>query len=132
MISESQSIEIIKEAFPGFETYWKEHLDFWKDQKASICNEMSTFTDFVFQEILKKKDIENVKKFAIITEEFINHGNSDLEYAVKFCLLESLTNKCLNDGNEETSIFLVDNLAPKAKAICKELDKFWGTKTPGL
>ncbi len=90
---------------------------------------MAEFSQFALDIIAKGTD-EEIEKLVTFTEQMITEGNDDVNYAIKFFFLENITNR---SGDRRLPLTrFTTRLKPKSYEFCRELDKFWGSKTEGI
>lgn len=133
MVFKYECTKMIFDTFPEFKNSktWKEDLEFWGGDKPGPCDQMSTFGEFVTEEVLnaEKPSVNSQKVFDFI-EMLMQNGDQDVIDIAATCFLENLINYT-SWGNLEAAKF-VHLLGKKSKEFCKGWDEFTGVKTPGL
>jgi hypothetical protein len=130
MIDGKQCINIILEWFPNFLPMFKEHLNYWKHEKERPFGlDMAEFSSYAAS-LIKNGSDKEVEKLVDFTELMITEGNDEVNYAIKLEFLENITNR--NDYEGFPIERFTTRLKPVSKEFCKELDKFWGTRTKGV
>ena len=115
---------------PAFAPIWNEHLNYWKNETPGITNDFSEYVTYVLNLIKNNKEKELETALDII-ERLIAEGDENVQYGATIGFLEGITNVLLS-LDKENSLLFANKLKPKSKAFCSELDKFWGTSTPGI
>ena len=123
-------MNMILEAHQNIAPAWTEHLEFWGAEKPGITNDFSVYVHYVTDLVLAEKRQEIEASLSLI-EEFIEQGDSDVQYGATIGFLEGVTNVLLRK-KEKFQMLFAKHLKPKSKEFCIELDKFWGTKTAGI
>lgn len=131
--TKDNTINYILGYIPEYQICWDEHLKYWAGaiEKKTIGIDLMNFLSFTTEHI-KNNNQSLLKRIFQIIEELNLYGNEEVQYAASLIFFEGLTNT--SGHNPETIPFerYVPLLGPKSKEICKEIDKYWGTKTPGL
>lgn len=128
MITEKDCMGLLLEVVPEFRELWNKHLQWWGNETAGLCNDMSEFSNYIYKNIENMTDYELVKIFNII-ERLIIEGNADVSTAATTCFLENLQN--MSYDNPKLLRF-TKFLGPESRAYCVAWDEFMGVKTPGL
>jgi hypothetical protein len=132
MVFKNECTSLILSEFPGFASSkeWEEDLKFWEGEEAGLCNEMSTFSDYVSNILNNDPHSSELNRIFSFIENLIINGDQDVRDAATTCFLENLLNYD-SAGRVKASTF-VHLLGPESKAYCKAWDEFTGVKTPGL
>lgn len=87
---------------------------------------------FYWEEAITKNDHKEVCKILNFVEEYIDlEKKLDLEM-IKMIFLETIVNNIICNSNNVRYLSIINLLGPKSKQLCLDIDKYWGTKTPGL
>jgi|GEM_PF-2927246 len=129
-ISRNQAFEELLRVHPHFAPAWNEHLRYWGGDVPGITNDFAVYADYVISLIEAKEGYELEASINAI-ERFIESGDEDVRYGATIGFLEDVTNMLLS-REPEYLIQFCSLLGPKSKAFCVELDRFWGTVTPGI
>jgi len=126
------AMDYVREQIPEFEPYWQEHLEYWGDASKTIGIDFYPILDFT-TDLIQKQDILILKKIFDVIEEFIVHGDSDINYAASMTFLSMLINHVNHSSTEELDFgIFVPLLGAKSREFCRDLDRFWCSITPGL
>ena len=129
-INRDQAFGLLCSYHGNFSNNWNEHTEYWGDEKPGITNDFGVFVEYVVGLIETGKDKELEVALKEI-EDFIKFGDDEVQYGATIGFLEGITNVLLSRSPEQSKQF-ASLLKPKSKAFCIELDKFWGTQTPGV
>jgi hypothetical protein len=127
MISRTECMPEILESFPGFQSQWQKHLEYWGDEEPGLCNDLSEFSDYVSDLIVSEDDKKLNDIFRLI-EKFMIEGEHSVKEAVATCFLENLVNALPSNSTES----FVKFLGSESRAYCVAWDEFTGVKTEGL
>lgn len=132
MVFPDEATKIILTKFPGFETYhdYQEYSEWYKNGEVSYYMIMTAFSRYVIDVYIKNQDDEMLKEIFSMIENFVIHGNDELQGASVTCFLENLVNVS-SHGDFSPSIF-VPYLGKESRKYCKAWDEFTGVKTEGL
>lgn len=129
-IDRNEAVRIILEAHPNFVSDWEYHLIFWDGDEPGITNDFSAYARYV-RDLAKAGNEEELEISSQLIERFIVEGDKSVEYGASLGFLEDVTNMLSHGGSKHTIAFTT-HLKPKSREFCRELDKFWGTLTPGV
>ena len=131
LVAGDECIPFILERFPGFQSGWTAHLEYWEGEAAGLCNDMGAFTHYVC-ELLAAREPPSAELRAIfeMIEDLMVRGDEEVKDAVATCFLENLQNS-ESAGRIKAESF-VPLLGKESRAYCRAWDAFTGTKTPGL
>ena len=115
--------------FPSFEERWKEHLNYWGEEEAGLCNDMAEFSYHVV-DLIVSGDTENLAVIFKLIERLMSDGDEDVKDCVATCFLENLMNRVSDDVFPAANF--VHLLGPESRAYCKAWDEFTGVRTKGL
>ena len=87
---------------------------------------MAEFVGYVQSLIVEGQETE-LQRVADFLEEMLTQGDEQVQWAFELMFLESLTNNTKLPLERFVSILL-----PRSRHALKELDKGWGTRTPGM
>ena len=106
--------------------YWKEGAE-----DRSMLKEMMCFVEFT-REFIKVQDKQALSKVFQIIEDFIVYGDEDVDYAASMGFLEDIINSSGHNPEELPYSSYIPLLGTESRDFCRELDRFWGSRTPGL
>ena len=129
-MNRDEAVKLILDTHDGFKPHWQEHLEFWEDEEPGITNDFSPYVHYVV-ELLKQDNLSELSKASALVEKFIVDGDDNVQYGATIGFLEGITNT-LSGGNDKLAMKFSKVLQPRSRDFCKELDRFWGTKTTGL
>jgi hypothetical protein len=127
MISKKECIAEILESFPGFQSQWQEHIEYWGGEEPGLCNDLSEFSDYV-SNLIVSEDSKKLNDIFNLIEKFMVQGEHSVKEAVATCFLENLVNTLPPNFTKG----FVDFLGSESKAYCVAWDEFTGVKTEGL
>lgn len=126
-ITGERCIELMKEKFPGFLSYWEAYIrDFGSENGLHI--QMLPFDEYTI-DMIKSKDEAEIEKIFNFVEFLLCNGDDDVQTAITTSYLEYLMSK---DPDEIQFASFVKYLGENSKGYCKAWDKFTGVKTRGL
>lgn len=126
-ITAERCIELIKEKFPGFLSYWKAYIrDFGADNGLHI--QMLPFDEYTIDTI-KSNNKAEIEKIFNFVEFLLCNGDDYVQTAITTSYLEYLMSK---DPDEIQFASFVKYLGENSKGYCRAWDKFTGVKTKGL
>ena len=126
-ITEKKCIDLIKETFPDFISYWENYIqEHGPDDGITI--QMMPFEDYTIDVIKSNNTIEIIKIFNLV-EFIICHGNESVQNAITTSYLEYLMSK---DPEEIQFIHFAKYLGKNCREYCKAWDEFTGVRTKGL
>lgn len=128
---EGKIINYMLDRFPEFLPYWKKHLEYWEYRDTSLGIKFGSFLEYTADKI-KADDIFALVDIFDFIEECIIYGDDMVKYASCIALLEDLTNRSGHRPEEVPYSAYMKLLGPESRKACKEIDKFYGSKTPGL
>ena len=109
---------------------WKEHKKSWEETVGtSFYVDLSYFARLIEYSIMNG-DEKLALRILDRIEDFLKDSSEESENVI-WLFLEDLTNSLEHEEEKYMKVF-VSLLGPLSKKLCKELDKFWGSKTPGL
>ena len=131
MINDDEVFNIILAKFPGFKDMCQEHLEYWGEEKAGLCNDMAVFSRYSIN-LLKEanKNISELKDIFLFIEKCMLEGNDNVKDATATCFLENIINA--TSWETISSLNFVQLLGCESKKFCKAWDEFTGVKTEGL
>jgi len=129
ILAAAECMPYVLKRIPEFETAWRHHREYWGDQEAGLCNDVSALTHFV-SDLLAQNSLSLMPEIFACAEWLLAHGDEKVHDAVATCFLESLQNLA-SHGKFSTTLF-VPFLGPLSRASCKGWDDFTGVKTDGL
>jgi hypothetical protein len=129
-ISRNQAFEELLRIHPHFSPAWDEHLRSWGGDEPGITNDFAVYADYVIG-LIETKEGPELEASLNAIERFIESGDDDVRYGATVGFLEDVTNVLLSRDPEYSTRFC-SLLGTKSKAFCVELDRFWGTATPGI
>ena len=110
---------------------WKMHVEIWGDQMNTSFNvDLNYFVHLVEDSLVRGEEKLAIRVLDRI-EKFLEISDEETRGAVTYFFFETLTN-CLGHEEEKYMGIFVSLLGPYSKECCRELDKFWKTKTPGI
>ena len=116
---------------PGFQELWLEHRRKWEGEKTTAGIDMMPFITYAKTKI-ESNDVEELAVIGDLIEVLITCNDSDVSYAATMTFLEGITNSCGWDPERNPVERLIGHLKAESIKFCRELDRFWGTTTPGL
>lgn len=126
-ITSERCIELMKEKFPKFPTYWEAYIrDFGSDLGLTI--QMLPFCEYAI-DVIKSDDEIEIKKIFNLVEFLLCNGDESVKNAITTSFLEYLMSK---DPDEIKFSKFVKSLGENAIGYCRAWDKFTGVKTEGL
>ncbi len=126
-ITGERCIELMKEKFPGFLSYWEAYIrDFGSDNGLHI--QMLPFDEYTIDTI-KSNDKDEMEKIFNFVEFLLCNGDDYVQTAITTSYLEYLMSK---DPDEIQFASFVKYLGKNSKEYCRAWDKFTGVKTKGL
>lgn len=126
-ITEKRCIELMKEKFPKFHSYWETYIrDHGSDLGITI--QMLPFCKYTVDAIKSNNEAEIEKIFNFV-EFLLCNGDDDVQTAITTSYLEYLMSK---DPDEIQFASVVKYLGENSKEYCRAWDKFTGVKTKGL
>jgi hypothetical protein len=126
-ITGEKCIELMKEKFPRFLSYWKDYIkDHGTDNGLHI--EMIPFEEYTIDIIKSCNELE-IKKIFDFVEFLLCNGDESVQNAIATSYLEYLMSK---DPDEIQFASFVKYLGKNSKEYCRAWDKFTGVKTKGL
>jgi hypothetical protein len=130
MIKHNECMNLILKNFPGFQSDWQEHLDWWDGDTPGFSNDMSAFSHYVLALLKNNKDSQEIKDIFILIEQLVSKGDEEVKNSACTCFLENLINATSWERvHASTFIYL---LGPESRKYCKAWDEFTGVKTEGL
>lgn len=120
--------KILKEV-PDFIPTWQEHLEYWGQEEAGLCNDLSEFSSFVVKHIASF-DISKKESIFQLAEQLLTSGDDAVQNAVATCFLENILN-AVSAGRISSNDF-TDFLGDSSKKYCQAWDSFTGIKTENL
>lgn len=126
-VSEEKCIELMKEKFPGFLSYWESYIKEHSEDE-SLHIQMLPFEEYAIDTIKSNAESE-IRKIFEFVEFLICNGNESVQSAMTTSFLEYLMSK---DPNEIQFVSFVKYLGKNSKKYCRAWDKFTGVKTKGL
>lgn len=123
---------MILEKFPEFKESleWKEHLEFWDNEEAGSCNEMSVFSHYINRRLNENASEEEIKLVFDFIEFLMKEGDQATRDVAATCFLENLLNYD-SAGRLKAKIF-IPFLGEESRGYCIAWDEFTGVKTDGL
>ncbi len=126
-IGDELCIELMKEKFPKFLSYWKEYIrSFGSDSGIHI--QMIPFIDYALDAI-RSNDEAEMKKIFDFVEFLICKGDESVQSAMTTSFLEGLM---AQDPKEIKFTTFVKYMGENSIAYCRAWDKFTGIRTEGL
>jgi hypothetical protein len=126
-ITGERCIELMKEQFPKFPSYWEAYLrEHGADNGLHI--QMLPFEEYTIDTI-KSNDEAEMEKIFNFVECLLCNGDDNVQTAITTSYLEYLMSK---DPDEIQFTSFVKYLGKNSKAYCRAWDKFTGVKTKGL
>ena len=126
-ITEKGCIQLMKENFPEFPTYWEDYIRrFGSDLGIHI--QMLPFCEYTIDKIKSNNEAE-IKKIFDFVEFLLCHGDDSVQNAMTTSYLEYLMSK---DPDEIKFSKFVKFLGKNAIEYCRGWDKFTGCRTEGL
>lgn len=126
--SRENFVDKLLETTPDFKTAWEKHLNYWNGDSRGSCIDMSEFSRFVIK-LIKENTIESLPKIFLLIEDFLIHGDEEIQNVTATCFLENIINVTGGDIHSNKFIHL---LGKESKEYCKAWDDFTGVKTNGL
>jgi len=126
--------KMIFSEFPDFEQShrWKDHLEFWGEDKPGLCAIFSTFSDYISDNLKgDNSKIDFIKVFDFV-EMLMKEGDQETQDSAATCFLENLINFTSSSHVALPAKTFVYLLGPESLAYCKAWDEFTGVKTEGL
>lgn len=126
-ISGEMCIELIKQKFPKFSSYWDPFInDFGSDTGLHI--QMYPFEEFTIDTI-KSNNEKEIEKIFCLVEYLITSGDDDVQTALTTSFLEYLMSK---DPDEIQFKTFAKYLGENSISYCRAWDKFTGVRTEGI
>lgn len=122
-------IQKMRVNIPEVEEYWEDNQKEW-DNLVTFYTELHPFivlienTFLIHDMILAQKILNNI-------ENFLQISSSESKKAIAFFFVEDLINWLEHESDKHVQKF-VNLLGPESKKCCKEVDRFWRVRTPGL
>ena len=117
-----------------FIPYWNEYMDELKaegEENNRIKGEdFSCLKNFIFAKVIDKEQTVLQKTFAAI--ESIAESDKEEYYQDILYFFENITNATSHADSRVRFDLIAIYLGPKSIQACKELDEYWGSKTPGI
>lgn len=129
MFTKENCIDYILQKIPQFQNSWDKHREYWEDEDAGLCNDISSFTYFTIEKI-NSTDEELLIKIFGLAEELLINGDEDVRTAITTCFLENLLNN--SSAKVIDASDFIKFLGENSKLYCKKWDNFTGVKTSGL
>jgi hypothetical protein len=127
MVTAENCINLIKEKFPKFCSYWDMYIqDFGADLGLTI--QMLSFGRYVLDVIKSNNEDEIIRVFEFVEFLFLN-GDETVQNAVATGFLEYLMNKSPEEVKFST---FYKYMGENAIGYCRAWDEFNGAKTEGL
>jgi len=130
-MNRDKAFEKILINLPNFASTWGDHLIDSSGETQGIAEDFGVFSSYAYSEMQKKNNQESIAVIANLIEDFIQVGDSDVNHGATMGFLEGIVNTVLKKEPEGWEIF-IQNSGSKTKEFLRELDKFWGTKTPKI
>ena len=125
------TMKYILQKLPEYQDYWEKCLLYWAGDKTTIHTYITDFLHFT-KKMIEDKNYSLLSKIFKIIENLVLYGDENVSNAVSLCFLESLINSSGNRPNELPYESYISLLGAESRKVCKDLDEFWGAKTPGL
>ena len=126
-ITGEKCIELMKEKFPKFLSYWKSYIrDHGSDLGLTI--QMMPFEEFTI-DVIKSNDELEVKKIFDFVEFLLCNGDESVQNVITTSFLEYLMSK---DPDEIQFTSFAKYLGKNSIGYCRAWDKFTGVKTKGI
>ena len=122
-------IQKMLQEIPEVQKYLEENADIWGDD-TSFLIDLYPFVELVKDSIINGNNKLSIKVLNKI-EEFLEGSDDETKGAITYFFFETLTNGLGWRDKKYMKIF-ISMLGPNSKDCCREVDKFWKTKTPGL
>jgi len=126
-ITGERCIELMKENFPKFSTYWDSYIENYGSD-LGLTIQMSPFEDYAVDAI-KAKDEIKIKKIFDFVEFLLINGDESVQGAIATGFLEYLMN--ITPEQIKSSAF-VQYMGKNAIEYCRAWDEFCGVRTEGL
>ncbi|CAL7961107.1 conserved hypothetical protein [Alphaproteobacteria bacterium] len=140
---EKDFIQKMLKNIPEAQKYWEENPEIWGNN-ISFLIELYPFVSLV-GDALCDDNFVVVQQVLDMIEEFLSGSGKESFLDITYFFFETLTNTLgwkdkeymetmnnIEDKDEKYTKKLVNMLGERSKECCKEVDRFWGTKMPGL
>ncbi len=113
--------------FPGFQSRWEKHLEFWKGEPAGSYNDIAEFVHFVVEDLYPSGDTQNIQRAFDLMEHWLVNGDQNLRNLIAIGFLESVQNVASWQafGKEAFLPFL----GPQCRQAWNEIERAWAGKT---
>ncbi len=126
-ITGERCIELMKEIFPNFSSYWDSYIEDY-GTGLGLTTQMTPFGKYA-EDAIKEKDETKIKKIFDFVEFIFLNGDQSVRNAIATGFLEHLMHK---DPEQIKFRTIVQYLGTNAIQFCRAYDKITGVKTEGL
>lgn len=109
--------------------YIEKNKDMW-GERPTFYSELHPFVDLA-EDVIVAENYSIAQRIFNFIEEFLEDADEELQEHIAYFFFEDLTNWLGHEDSKYMKKF-VEMLGPNCKECCRIVDRFWGTKTPGL
>jgi hypothetical protein len=115
----------------GFQELWLKHRRNYEGEETTVGIDMMPFITYA-KTMIGSDNAEELAVIGNLVEVLVTSNDPDVSYAATMIFLEGITNSCSHDPESYPIERLIQHLKAESIEFCQELDRFWGTNTPGL
>jgi hypothetical protein len=121
------TILALVDAFPAFLPRWRQHLGYWKGERAGQYTDMSEFVQFVVEDLYEKGNLDDTQMVFDCLEKLFADGNQETRDLIGLGFFETLQNfaSWRPYGNTVFEPFF----GPMSKEVWKEIRRIWQGKS---
>jgi hypothetical protein len=122
MIATADVLPLLRQACPGFESMWREHVAYWRGEEPGIFNDTGEFARYLV-ECYGRADIAEVMRALAVVERILNEGDEEARGVATVGVLESVqvqSSHC-SFGSEAFEPLL----GPLSTKAWREIERLW-------
>ncbi len=109
-------------ACPGFESAWKEHLEWWNEEQRGIYSDTAAFATYIVESYASHRTSEFDRAFEAI-EQILSEGDEDARAAASIGALESIQVQSTHHAFGPDAF--VPWLGPKSREAWDSIGALW-------
>jgi hypothetical protein len=122
MLTQDQVIPLLLEAAPGFESTWREHLQWWGTEERGIYNDTGAFATYVVDALEMGHTQEFAQVFGVL-ERLLTEGDENTKAAASVGALESIQVQSTHRPFGPNAF--LPWLGPKSREAWDAIDALW-------
>jgi hypothetical protein len=129
-INSENAVNYILQNIPEYNLSWKHHSEnLGADNTIGLT--MIDFLHFTITQI-EERNLQILPRIFYLIEELMKSKDEELTTITATIFLEGLINNSSHGPDIVPYSVYIPLLGPESRDFCRELDRFWGSQTPGL